>query len=40
MLQGQVHNENFDDLDDDEEDEDEDAAMDLDSDMVIIDVLI
>ena len=40
MLQGQVHNENFDDLDEDEEDEeDEDAAMDLDSDMVCIEVL-
>ena len=33
MLQGQLHNENDEDLEDDDE-EDEDHAMDLDSDMV------
>ena len=34
MLQGQLHNENDEDLEDDDEEEDEDHAMDLDSDMV------
>ena len=33
VLQGQLHNENDEDLEDDDE-EDEDHAMDLDSDMV------